>query len=155
VQFDLRFYVVALVFIIFEVEVAFFFPWAVVFGKANQLRGLSTEQLVASAADGESGPGRLLDKSAADALGELGVERPEAVFGSDAARAGRGADPAAAVGNLALLAMADMALFFAVLLVGFAYVWRRGDLDWVRAIGGPEGERRGVASPAAAPASTP
>src|SRR4051812_39156825 len=37
VQFDLRFYVVALLFIIFDVEVAFFFPWAVVFGKATQL----------------------------------------------------------------------------------------------------------------------
>src|SRR5215471_18361694 len=37
VQFDLRFYVVALLFVIFDVEVAFFFPWAVVFGKANQL----------------------------------------------------------------------------------------------------------------------
>ena len=34
IQFDLRFYVVALVFLIFEVELAFFFPWAVVFGKA-------------------------------------------------------------------------------------------------------------------------
>ena len=24
-----------------------------------------------------------------------------------------------------------MAAFFAILLVGFAYVWYRGDLDWV------------------------
>ena len=38
-QFDLRFYVVALVFLIFDVEVAFFFPWAIVFGKATQLMG--------------------------------------------------------------------------------------------------------------------
>src|ERR1700680_315888 len=37
VQFDLRFYVVALLFIIFDVEVAFFFPWATVYGKATQL----------------------------------------------------------------------------------------------------------------------
>src|SRR6186713_1321796 len=37
VQFDLRFYVVALLFIIFDVEVAFFFPWAVVFGKSVHL----------------------------------------------------------------------------------------------------------------------
>src|SRR5260370_36404832 len=37
IQFDLRFYVVALLFVIFDVEVVFFFPWAVVFGKANQL----------------------------------------------------------------------------------------------------------------------
>src|SRR5438094_548985 len=40
VQFDLRYYVVALLFVIFDVEVAFFFPWAVVFGKANQLANL-------------------------------------------------------------------------------------------------------------------
>src|SRR5687767_2166471 len=37
VQFDLRFYVVALLFIIFDVEVAFFFPWAAAFGKATHL----------------------------------------------------------------------------------------------------------------------
>src|SRR5438552_10540725 len=37
VQFDIRFYVVALLFIIFDVEVAFFFPWATVFGKATHL----------------------------------------------------------------------------------------------------------------------
>src|SRR5258708_11829326 len=37
IQFDLRFYVVALLFVIFDVEVAFFFPWAVVFGKASAL----------------------------------------------------------------------------------------------------------------------
>jgi NADH:ubiquinone oxidoreductase subunit 3 (subunit A) len=35
IQFDLRFYVVALLFVIFDVEVAFFFPWAEVFGKSN------------------------------------------------------------------------------------------------------------------------
>src|ERR1044071_9414693 len=37
VQFDLRFYVVALLFIIFDVEVAFFFPWATVFGKSTNM----------------------------------------------------------------------------------------------------------------------
>src|SRR5437763_389722 len=41
VQFDLRYYVVALLFVIFDVEVAFFFPWAEVFGKANALASAS------------------------------------------------------------------------------------------------------------------
>jgi NADH-quinone oxidoreductase subunit A len=35
---------------------------------------------------------------------------------------------------LARTAAVDMAVFFAVLLTGFAYVWYRGDLDWVRAV---------------------
>jgi NADH-quinone oxidoreductase subunit A len=36
--------------------------------------------------------------------------------------------------RLAKTALVDMAFFYAVLLVGFAYVWYRGDLDWVRAV---------------------
>jgi hypothetical protein len=30
------------------------------------------------------------------------------------------------------LAFLDILVFFGVLLVGFAYLWRRGDLTWVR-----------------------
>ena len=37
IQFDVRYYVVALLFVIFDVEVAFFFPWAVVFGTVNDV----------------------------------------------------------------------------------------------------------------------
>src|SRR5229473_4210077 len=44
IQFDLRFYVVALLFVIFDVEVAFFFPWAVVFGQANNIATQSAPQ---------------------------------------------------------------------------------------------------------------
>ena len=45
IQFDLRYYTVALLFIVFDVEVAFFYPWASVFGGAMQLADnrLSTE----------------------------------------------------------------------------------------------------------------
>jgi NADH-quinone oxidoreductase subunit A len=32
-EFDVRFYLVAILFIIFDLEVAFLFPWAVAFGK--------------------------------------------------------------------------------------------------------------------------
>ncbi|GAB2579017.1 NADH-quinone oxidoreductase subunit A [Spirosoma areae] len=34
VQFNIRFYVVALVFVLFDVELVFLFPWATVFGQA-------------------------------------------------------------------------------------------------------------------------
>jgi NADH-quinone oxidoreductase subunit A len=65
VRFDIRFYVLALVFVIFDVEVLFLFPWAAV-------------------------------------LKELGS-----------------------------LAYLEGAVFVAVLAVGLAYVWRKGDIDWI------------------------
>ncbi len=80
VQFDLRFYIVALVYLIFDVEVALFYPWAVVWGDAA-------------------------------ALGQkLGMS----VF------------------EIRQVALVDMLFFFGVLMVGFAYLWRFGYLDWVR-----------------------
>lgn len=63
-KLNIRFYVIALIFLIFDVEVVFLFPWAVVYG----------------------------------ALGWF--------------------------------AFAEMLVFLAILLVGYAYVWKRGDLDW-------------------------
>ncbi len=66
VQFNIRFYVIALIFLIFDVEVVFLFPWAVVFQ-------------------------------------ELG-----------------------------LLAFVEMSIFLLILIVGLAYVWKKGDLDWVK-----------------------
>ena len=104
IQFDLRFYVVALLFIIFDVEVAFFFPWAMVYGGATQL------------ADS-----RLTDESR--------VAVSEKLIGE-----GAGAISAETAFTLASVGLADILVFFGVLLVGFAYVWKRGDLDWVRAV---------------------
>ena len=36
-KFDVRFYLVAILFIIFDLEVTFLFPWAVAFGKVGSL----------------------------------------------------------------------------------------------------------------------
>lgn len=38
VQFNIRYYVVALVFLLFDVELVFLFPWATVFGNARLIR---------------------------------------------------------------------------------------------------------------------
>jgi NADH:ubiquinone oxidoreductase subunit 3 (subunit A) len=67
IQFNIRFYVFALIFIVFDVEAVFLFPWAVVF---RQL-----------------GP----------------------------------------------LAFAEGLVFIGILAVALVYVWRKGDLEWVRA----------------------
>jgi NADH-quinone oxidoreductase subunit A len=140
VQFDLRFYVVALLFIIFDVEVAFFFPWAAVFGKATNLDNPSFA-VVDRTADGTI----QLTKGATELYQELGVRRPVAPIETPASLAAEvtAGDPLtrsaqiihAGANQLAWVTMADIAVFFAVLLIGFAYVWRRGDLDWVRAVG--------------------
>jgi NADH-quinone oxidoreductase subunit A len=116
VQFDIRFYVVALLFIVFDVEVAFFFPWAVVFGKATQL--VATADAAASA-DGAAA--EAWSTTLSQQLGELGMT------GNAVA-----ADVAAAAQTLTWGLFADILAFFAVLMVGFAYVWSRGDLNWVR-----------------------
>src|SRR5690349_11830371 len=72
VQFDLRFYVVALLFIIFDVEVAFFFPWAATFGKAtNAMRG---EFAVVERVDGNIA----LTPQATMLYREMGVRNPTA-----------------------------------------------------------------------------
>jgi NADH-quinone oxidoreductase subunit A len=112
VQFDVRYYVVALLFVIFDVEVAFFFPWAVVFGTSNKLADPA-----------------LPDDQRAALTRELIPAGIPAVRGAVGAEAVIPAETAQQVG---WIAFADIAVFFGVLLVGFAYLWKRGDLDWVR-----------------------
>jgi NADH-quinone oxidoreductase subunit A len=63
-KFDVRYYLVAILFIIFDLEIAFLFPWAV----------------------------------ALDAVGRFGL--------------------------------VSMALFLALLVVGFIYEWKKGALEW-------------------------
>jgi NADH-quinone oxidoreductase subunit A len=131
VQFDLRFYVVALLFIIFDVEVAFFFPWAVVFGKATQLMDPNVAMTTSVEIDGKtvtdiSGP-------AANVLSNLGVPNP-GLPTTGLETLGADQQIRATAQSLAAMSIGDILVFFAVLMVGFAYVWRRGDLDWVRAV---------------------
>src|SRR5690606_10560453 len=72
VQFDLRFYVVALLFLIFGVEIAFFFPWATVMGKSAELSAASAP-LVAADEGNYDAPPHQLSTFAVTRLEELGV----------------------------------------------------------------------------------
>ena len=119
VQFDLRFYIVALLFIIFDVEVAFFFPWATVFGKSEQLAELA-EAGQAVQAEG-------LTENATRLLQEMGVQSPTIPEGGQAVIA-------ESAKTLSLITLVDIGVFFVVLMLGFFYVWKRGDLDWVKAV---------------------
>src|SRR5947207_2067703 len=147
IQFDLRFYVVALLFIIFDVEVAFFFPWAVVFGKGNQLRDIGSPDRAIAAAEARQDPKetakskseieRQKDLAAAyksvvdDKFAELGVSNadwPKIVAqppGDASQMSGATVRKIGEIGDgIVLTAMIDIAVFFAVLMVGFFYVWR-------------------------------
>ncbi len=128
VQFDLRFYVVALLFIIFDVEVAFFFPWATVFGKATHLMDPDFKKVQVAAAGGPE-----LTPQAKAIFVQLGVPQPSVPEPSKGIAGNKQAIEKMAR-ELALTSIFDILVFFAVLMVGFAYVWRRGDLDWVRAV---------------------
>ena len=114
IQFDLRFYVVALLFVIFDVEMAFFFPWAVVFGSANRAGDASLPESERIAAANTIAPGT--------------VNAPDTTT----------------MNAFAQFAFAEFLIFFAILLVGFAYLWRHGDLEWVRSLGGQAGPKDGV-----------
>ncbi len=63
-KFDVRYYLIAIVFILFDLEVAFLFPWAVSFDK------------------------------------------------------------------IGIIALVEMVLFLALLVVGYAWIWKKGALEW-------------------------
>jgi len=74
--FNSRFYVIALVFLLFDVEMVFIFPWAIVFGN-HEMNNF---------------------------------------------------DP-----RWGWLALIEMFIFLGILILGLAYVWVKGDLDWIKA----------------------
>jgi NADH-quinone oxidoreductase subunit A len=130
VQFDLRFYVVALIFIVFDVEVAFLFPWATVLGKANHLM---QPPVVVAAQEGSAW------QATAWAINkELGLLDPvlQEVERASVERTGR---------MLLDLTIVEGLVFFLILLVGFAYVWKLGALDWVRAAARERAQGAGAA----------
>ena len=74
VRFNVRFYLIALFFLIFDVEVIFLFPWAVVFKQLFPVPGLGA------------------------------------------------------------LVFWEMVIFLGILSLGLAYIWAKGDLDWVKSL---------------------
>ena len=104
VQFDLRFYVVALLFIIFDVEMAFFFPWATAFGKATHLMDPHLPVVVVSQG------AATLSTAARQEFHELGVSQPALPFpGKGIAENERAVREEAR--QLALTAMVDIGVF--------------------------------------------
>jgi len=82
-RFNVRFYLVAMLFLLFDVELVFMYPWAMVFFRSAK-------------------PGASADW-AAPFIGGTGL---------------RG------------FLFAEMAVFFAILLIGYVYAWRKGIFRW-------------------------
>jgi NADH-quinone oxidoreductase subunit A len=141
IQFDLRFYVVALLFVIFDVEVAFFFPWAEVFGKAQAVASADMPAKGAHVSDAQWNTLRpeverlIPDQRARERLSKLDnvdelaePERTTRLVERDLAYT----NAVNTSREVMWMALGEIAVFFGVLLVGFAYLWKRGDLEWVR-----------------------
>lgn len=146
IQFDLRYYVVALLFVIFDVEVAFFFPWAVVFGSANRVADWDVGRANANRVEYNQAMQNMippLPENAKQLALYQKIDQPlaaaEVEANSQAAR------------SFARLAFVDILVFFGVLMVGFAYLWRRGDIDWVRSTAAEEPTVREVVSTPSSP----
>jgi NADH-quinone oxidoreductase subunit A len=75
-QLNPKFYVIALIFLLFDVEMVFIFPWATVFGNHELIKA-------------------------------------EPLWG--------------------WFSLAEMFVFVGILILGLAYVWVKGDLDWIKA----------------------
>jgi NADH-quinone oxidoreductase subunit A len=75
IPFNTRFYVIALIFLLFDVEMVFIFPWATVYANARLI-----------AADNRWG----------------------------------------------IFTLIEMFVFAGILILGLVYVWRKGDLDWIK-----------------------
>ncbi len=73
--FNSRFYVIALVFLLFDVEMVFVFPWATIFANRELLQ---------------------VDE------------------------------------RWGWISLIEMFIFLGILILGLAYVWRKGDLDWIK-----------------------
>ena len=97
IRFDIRFYTVALIFLIFDVEVAFLYPWAGVFKRS------------------------LDEVKEAREMG-LALTATQASIGS--------------------FLFFEMLIFVLILVVGFVYVWAKGDLQWIKTMTGQEDKQK-------------
>ena len=117
-----------------------------IFGKSTHL--MDKEMAVVTA----EAEGIVLTKDGSYLLQEMGVNAPQVPKATTSAMATKTIRSSAK--KLAWLTMVDIGVFFAVLMAGFAYVWRRGDLDWVRATTSRDGARPAERAPPRSPTTS-
>jgi NADH-quinone oxidoreductase subunit A len=120
-RFDVRFYLLAIAFLVFDVELLFLYPWAVVAGEQCGIR-TSTQEMGTSVPiqrRGEGERGRHGDVARVDdfASPRLPVS-PSTRLHSSATTENRH------------LIFAAVMIFVALLTLGFVYDWRKGVFQW-------------------------
>jgi NADH-quinone oxidoreductase subunit A len=109
-RFDVRFYLLAIAFLVFDVELLFLYPWAVVAGEQQSARqGLGASVPIQRA--GEAETGRLADTRTSS----LSPSPPLPVSPSPI---------------LPHSVFAAVMIFVALLTAGFVYDWRKGIFQW-------------------------
>ncbi len=115
-RFDVRFHLIAIAFLVFDVEVLFLYPWAVAAKKDAPAVIAAAASPVATAADASS------SSPVANSLSKGAVAY------------GRPRNISAAVGeNMAgsrHLVFGGVTVFFVLLALGFIYDWRKGVFQW-------------------------
>lgn len=189
VQYDVRIYVAALVFLIFDVEIALLYPAGMILGKINAWRrselleeGLAPPIASPSTKEAASAPSdrrrQNLHLGQPDFTPQAGLSRaeeknraardiplvspsqvedslprpapagsrlvktdhtpPRGRIAAEGLRQDHWANvvgdspPLSLLTQVARMIAVEICLFFGILLIGYAYLWRCGDLEWVR-----------------------
>jgi NADH-quinone oxidoreductase subunit A len=118
-RFDVRFHLVAIAFLVFDVELLFLYPWAVA-SRPAMTAAMATEQQI-----GTDVPPNNIGIDEALASKSQIHEPPTAVRAA-------GIDNAVAKGDVGSrdIVFGGVMTFFALLALGFAYDWRKGVFRW-------------------------
>jgi NADH-quinone oxidoreductase subunit A len=124
-RFDVRFYLLAIAFLVFDVELLFLYPWAVAEGRGarGEERGVGIPVSAGLDATNSGVPGA--DR---DTLDQRHISRSALRTPYSSSLAPR-PPSLAPLGNRHLIFAAVMA-FVALLTAGFIYDWRKGVFQW-------------------------
>jgi NADH-quinone oxidoreductase subunit A len=129
-RFDVRFHLLAIAFIVFDVELLFLYPWAVAFGGMNAAAavGVSSLQLVATTSTAGQGENRRPGDK--EMVGRsLSQRLPPSHSPSLLDPSSKNADIQATTHKRHLI-FAGAMTFVALLTLGFVYDWRKGVFQW-------------------------
>jgi len=123
-RFDVRFHLLAIAFLVFDVELLFLYPWAVISGQSAVG---SRQSAVECSRVGEGERGRLGDKETA--IGQLSARLPLSASPPLLDPSSRNVDSSTAAENHHFM-FAGAMTFVALLTLGFVYDWRKGVFQW-------------------------